>query len=64
MIGKNIKHGYISLKHLKRLIKVSIGLDISHESIKKFSKQLIHYIIETIVSNFQGVTVLTHNGLK
>ena len=35
---ENIKCNYMSLKQIKRLIKLSMGVDISHESIRKFLK--------------------------
>ena len=36
IVRKHIKNGYLSLKHLKKLIKSTMELDISHESISKF----------------------------
>ena len=38
IVRKNIKYGYLSLRHIKKLIKLSMGVDISHESIRKFLK--------------------------
>ena len=35
---KNIKDGYMSLRPIKKLIKLSMGIDISYESIRKFLK--------------------------
>ena len=53
----------MSLKHIKRLIKLSLGINIFHESIRKFlKKKQILYIIGTIVSNHQDFMDLTHNG--
>ena len=36
LVRKHVKNGYLSLRHLKKLIKSTMGLDISHESIRKF----------------------------
>ena len=36
MVRKYFKDGYVSLRHAKKLIKLSKGVDISHESIRKF----------------------------
>ena len=36
LIRRHVKDGYLSLRHLKKIIKASLGLDISHESIRKF----------------------------
>ena len=36
MVRKYFKDGYVSLRHAKKLIKLSTGVDISHESIRKF----------------------------
>lgn len=38
IVRKNIKYGYLSLRHIKRLIKLSMDINISHESIRKFLK--------------------------
>ena len=38
LVRKNIKYGYMSLRHIKRSIKLSMDVDISHESIRKFFK--------------------------
>lgn len=37
-VRKNFKYGYISLRHLKKLIKSFSGVDISHESIRQCLK--------------------------
>ena len=38
IVRKNVKYNYMSLRHVKKLIKLSMGVDISHESIRKFLK--------------------------
>ena len=38
LVRKNIKDGYMSLRPIKKLIKLSMGIDISYESIRKFLK--------------------------
>lgn len=36
VVRRHFRNGYISLRHLKKFIKSSMGVDISHESIRKF----------------------------
>lgn len=38
IVRKHVQDGYLSLRHLKKIIKLSTGVDISHESIRKFLK--------------------------
>ena len=38
IVRKNIRYNYMSLRQIKRLIKPSMGVNISHESIRKFLK--------------------------
>lgn len=38
IVRKNVKNQYMSLRHIQRLIKLSMGVDISHESIRQFLK--------------------------
>ena len=35
-LRKHVKNGYLSLRHLKKIIKSSLGINISHESIRQF----------------------------
>ena len=36
LVHKHIKNRYLSLRHLKKLIKSTIRLNISHKPIRKF----------------------------
>ena len=35
-VRKHIRYGHLSLRHIKFLIKASLGIDMSHESIRKY----------------------------
>ena len=36
LVRRHFRNGYISLRHLKKIIKSSLGINISHESIRQF----------------------------
>lgn len=36
LVRKHVRYGYMSLRHIKNLIKLTMDIDISHESIRKF----------------------------
>ena len=38
-IREYVQDGYVSLRHIKKIVKATLGVDIYHESIRQFIKR-------------------------